>query len=437
MLGLTEDDYIALILSGLFCSFVYITGQYLKKLIIFLFENESTSEAGSHDSTYLHKFIYVAFHDGVAAFQACACSLENAVFRVTLGNMSVLAAITIHGLLMLRYAWRDARGSTCDVFYRYLMKRTDPRGVYLSWVFQLLGAFCALRLSYLWWGLRLSTPHDRLHSYREHIRSLRRDGDDFQNLGDLQVPLLFGIFVESGVAFVDILMGAVVPALLSLWKHLQQRRHQQLRSGNNEFWMAEFVFFSVRQATSIYLIYLGLPLTGAYMNGVNAVIQTWGLGRASNPLYHIIVYWFSPLLGVWGGVKSVEVLRNTFTSFNYQSSSSIEPTSITVPVSEVPNDSTTNLPQDDANLDLPNRLRSKSLSEEYFDRSVLCDSSMNHLLELHWKSEDCLIIATATKSHFDNDGRFNDGNRSSPGRYEEELNVSEGLHRRHRRGLQS
>lgn len=143
------------------------------------------------------------------------------------------------------------------------MRRTDLRGVCLSWVFQLVGAFCALHLSYFWWGLRLSSPHDRLQTYREHVlrRSLRGDRDGFQNLGDLQVPVLLGIFVESGVAFIDILMAGVVPALLSLWKRLQQRWHQRLRSGEGDFWMAEFVFFSLRQATGIYLVYLGTFLS--------------------------------------------------------------------------------------------------------------------------------------------------------------------------------
>lgn len=67
---------------------------------------------------YIRESVHTALQDGVASFQACACSLENGIIRVTLGNMAVLASIAIHGILMVKYAWRDAYGSTCNVFYR-------------------------------------------------------------------------------------------------------------------------------------------------------------------------------------------------------------------------------------------------------------------------------------------------------------------------------
>lgn len=60
------------------------------------------------------------------------------------------------------------------------------------------------------------------------------------------------------------------------------------------------------------------------MNGVNAVIQTWGLGRASNPLYHISVYWFSPLLGLWIGMKTIEALKQFPTFLNTQAKTPVE-----------------------------------------------------------------------------------------------------------------
>lgn len=76
-------------------------------------------------------------------------------------------------------------------------------------------------------------------------------------------------------------------------------------------------------------------------------------------MYHIIVYWFSPLVGVWSGVKSLEVLRNTFVSFSCLFSF-FEPT-VTVSASEVLNESAADLPQEDVDLDLPNSLGPKSL----------------------------------------------------------------------------
>lgn len=54
----------------------------------------------------------------------------------------------------------------------------------------------------------------------------------------------------------------------------------------------------------------GLPLTGAYVNGVNAIIQTWGLGRAASPVSHILVYWISPLIGVWMGLRALKSLQS-------------------------------------------------------------------------------------------------------------------------------
>nr|CUU97350.1 hypothetical transcript [Hymenolepis microstoma] len=261
-------------------------------------------------------------------------NLENAVVRFILGDTSNLAAIAIHGLLMLRCAWKDAYGSTCNPFSRYLNKRTNLRGLCVSWLFQLVGGFCSLRLSYFWWGLHLSTPHARLQTRRVNIRRIARfrDSEDFLKLGDLQVSLLFGIFVETAVAFSDVILSAAASALLNLWKCL---RHHRLQNDDEDFRMAKFVFFTLQQSTGIYIIYLGevhfdleyllklttssmfvfysgLPLTGAYMNGVNAMIQTWGLGRASNPLHHIIVYWFSPLLGLWAAKKTLEVIHDLF-----------------------------------------------------------------------------------------------------------------------------
>ncbi|KAL5969023.1 hypothetical protein TSMEX_003246 [Taenia solium] len=310
MFDLTDDECSALALSFFFCLLVYAGGQLLKKCLLFVHEksNGNAIQTERSRAAYLHESIHVAFQDGVAAFQACACSLENAIARVTLGNMALLASITIHGLLMLKFAWRDAYGSTCNVFYRYLMNQTDLPGVCLSWCLQLLGAFFALHISYFWWGLRLSTHHACLHGQRLLLQQSYEDYDDDEfndSVGDLHVSLPVGIGVEAGVAFMDVLLSGALPALLNLWK----RRHLERRQ--EDWQMLEFVVFSVRQAVAIYLLHLGLPLTGAYANGVNAVIQTWGLGRASNPLHHLIVYWFSPLLGVWGGIVALKGLQNS------------------------------------------------------------------------------------------------------------------------------
>ena len=46
------------------------------------------------------------------------------------------------------------------------------------------------------------------------------------------------------------------------------------------------------------------------MNGVNAIIQTWGLGRAASPTSHILVYWISPLIGVWVGLWTLKSLQS-------------------------------------------------------------------------------------------------------------------------------
>ncbi|KAM3173959.1 hypothetical protein ACTXT7_011508 [Hymenolepis weldensis] len=347
-------------------SYIFVRRQHKRldqRLVDRLFKNESAGEINQNDTLGLYDSIYVAFHDGIASFQACACSLENAVVRITFGDTSNLAAITIHGLLMLRYAWKDACGSTCNPFNRYLHKRTNLRGLCLSWVFQLLGAFCALRLSYFWWSLRLSTPHDRLQTQRENILRLARfrDSKDFHKLGDLQVSFLFGIFVETAVAFSDVVISATTPALLNLWKHLQ--------SDGKDIRFVEFVLFTVQQATGIYIIYLGLPLTGAYMNGVNAVIQTWGLGRASNPLCHIIVYWFSPLLGLWVGKRTLEVVHDSFTFWK----SHLQIPMNGAPVPEIPVES-----EENSCPIRPNGLHSKSLMPR--NQLSLRRSSKNDIL---------------------------------------------------------
>ncbi|KAL5105678.1 hypothetical protein TcWFU_001966 [Taenia crassiceps] len=310
MLDLTDDECCALALSFSYCFLVYAGGQLLKKCLLFINggSNDNTIQTEHARFKHLRESIHVAFQDGVAAFQACACSLENAIIRVTLGNMALLASISIHGLLMLKFAWRDSYGSTCNAFYRYLMNQTDLLGVCLSWCLQLLGAFSALHISYFWWGLRLSTHHACLHGQRLLLQQSHEDyGDDGfdDSVGDLHVPLPVGICVEAGVAFMDVVLAGGLPALLNLWK----RRH--LERSQADWQMLELVVFSVRQAVAIYLVHLGLPLTGAYANGVNAVIQTWGLGRASNPLYHLLVYWFSPLLGVWSGILTLKGLRNS------------------------------------------------------------------------------------------------------------------------------
>ncbi|KAH9279606.1 hypothetical protein ECG_07738 [Echinococcus granulosus] len=295
MLDLTDDECCALALSFFFCFLVYAGGQLLKKCLLFIYQksNANATQTEQSRAKYFRESIHVAFQDGVAAFQACACSLENAIARVTLGNMAVLASITIHNLLMLNY----------------LMNQTDLLGVCLSWCLQLLGALFALYISYFWWGLRLSTHHACLHGQRlllQHYHEDHDDGDEFNDsIGDLHVPLLVGIGVEAGVAFMDVVLAGGLPALLNLWKRHHLERRQE------DWWTLEFVVFSVRQAVCIYFVHLGLPLTGAYANGVNAVIQTWGLGRASNPLHHLLVYWFSPLLGVWGGIFTLKVLQNS------------------------------------------------------------------------------------------------------------------------------
>lgn len=149
-LDLTDDECCALVLSLFFCSLMYAGGQLLKKCLLFVsrlyahrvfiilqtYEKSSGNriQTGLSRAKYLRESIHVALQDGVAAFQACACSLENAVVRITLGNMALLASITIHSLLMLKFAWRDAYGSTCNVFYRWVDDNIWV-SVYLLWYF--------------------------------------------------------------------------------------------------------------------------------------------------------------------------------------------------------------------------------------------------------------------------------------------------------------
>ncbi|VDO15619.1 unnamed protein product [Rodentolepis nana] len=290
----------------------------------------------------------------------------------------------------------------------YLNKRTDLRGLCVSWLFQLLGAFCSLRLSYFWWGLRLSIPHDHLQTRRENIHHIARfrDSQDFHKLGDLQVSLLFGIFVETAVAFSDIILTATSSALLNLWKRLQ---HHRLQNDGEDFRMAEFVLFTLQQSTAIYIVYLGLPLTGAYMNGVNAVIQTWGLGRASNPFYHITIYWFSPLLGLWAGKKTLEVIHALFKFWECR----LQIPANGVLVSEIAAEITENSPNASENCyRRRNGLHSKSLPKNHPNGS-----------SLHRSSECDTLLRTRRKSHT----ATNDSSMVNCGSNDDELR-----HRRHK-----
>ncbi|VDM17739.1 unnamed protein product [Hydatigera taeniaeformis] len=392
--------------------------------------NYTTSQIEQPRANYLER-IHVALQDGVAAFQTCACSLENAVVRVTLGKAAVLASITIHGLLMLRFAWRDAYGSTCNVFYRYLMNQTGVSGVCLSWCLQLLGAFLALYCSYFWWGLRLSTHHAYLHGQRLLLRHAYEgyNNDEFNDsIGDLHVPLLMGVCVEGGVAFIDVVLAGGLPALLNLWK----RRYIDGRQ--EDWWMLEFVVFSVRQAVVIYLVHLGLPLTGAYANGVNAVIQTWGLGRASNPFHHLLVYWFSPLLGVWGGILTLKGLQSSSLMWTRHPPSSVGlfdfreaslAATINASTSSSSSDATTPLmhltsPYNIAGEGLqlaavcaiPKTFRSKSLTRHRSDRVAWRRSSECRLLPQSIRVSNIDIVSSASSTGSLNTAGLGDSRQS-------------------------
>ncbi|VDD81302.1 unnamed protein product [Mesocestoides corti] len=273
------------------------------------------------------------------SFQVCACSLENSIVREALGTRAVLVAIGIHGLLMQKLAWNDALGSPCNVFYRYMTKKTNLRGLCLSWVFQLVGAFASLYLSYAWWGLRLTTHHASLLNQKAIIlEALQREGEGgpfsrgsgiaLEELGDLHVPVIVGGLIEAGAAFVDVVLYTALTAYVAF------RKSKSSAEPPEQWFFHETVAFSIRQATALYIIYLsvlrlpnglpcyrvcaihflhfpfpGLPLTGAYLNGVNAVVQTWGLGRARHPLVHLFVYWVSPLVGIWTGLHLVNSIN--------------------------------------------------------------------------------------------------------------------------------
>uniref|UniRef100_A0A5K3EZ89 TLC domain-containing protein n=2 Tax=Mesocestoides corti TaxID=53468 RepID=A0A5K3EZ89_MESCO len=312
---LTIEDVWALTFSLFFCLLVYCGGQLIKKFLLNAFQQPQADVTAREGETQgKSQLFHTALQDGIGSFQVCACSLENSIVREALGTRAVLVAIGIHGLLMQKLAWNDALGSPCNVFYRYMTKKTNLRGLCLSWVFQLVGAFASLYLSYAWWGLRLTTHHASLLNQKAIIlEALQREGEGgpfsrgsgiaLEELGDLHVPVIVGGLIEAGAAFVDVVLYTALTAYVAF------RKSKSSAEPPEQWFFHETVAFSIRQATALYIIYLCLPLTGAYLNGVNAVVQTWGLGRARHPLVHLFVYWVSPLVGIWTGLHLVNSIN--------------------------------------------------------------------------------------------------------------------------------
>ncbi|BHF83899.1 hypothetical protein SprV_0902704700 [Sparganum proliferum] len=260
----------------------------------------------------LHK----SLQDAVSTFQLCACSLENGIVRATFGIKGLILVIGVHNLIMTQLAWADSYGSPCNAFYRYLNCKTSVTWMLVSWGFQLMGAFAALHLSYFWLSLHTTSYHaTQLATKLAILDALEHPTTaTAAAAGDLTVSVPAGMLIEGGAAFIDVLLAGVLSHAVLVWS--RRRRQQQsaqhvqplgLTPDPSTDLFVQTLIFSIRQSVGLYLTYNGLPLTGLYVNPANAVIQTWGLGRAQ-PLPHLLVYWLSPMLGIWMAFHTCEHL---------------------------------------------------------------------------------------------------------------------------------
>ncbi|VDM01740.1 unnamed protein product [Schistocephalus solidus] len=187
----------------------------------------------------------------------------------------------------------------------------------ISWGLQVMGAFAALHLSYFWWSLHTTSYHaTQLAAKLTTLAALEHpETAAAVTAGDLHVSVPVGMLIEGGGAFIDVLLAGVLCHAVLVWSRRQQpsAEHLQLSPGLSTDLFAQSLVFSIRQSVGLYLTYKGelsfwtqlipclfpgLPLTGLYLNPANAVIQTWGLGKAQ-PLPHLLVYWLSPMMGIW------------------------------------------------------------------------------------------------------------------------------------------
>lgn len=113
----------------------------------------------------------------------------------------------------------------------------------------MLGAFAALQTSYVWWGLRATTYHSNLLDSKLAVLHHLSKHPEIEGVGDLNVPISYGMLIEGGTAFIDVLLAGLLSAALAEWK---RRNH-----GGREDFLSESIVFTVRQATGVYLLAQG------------------------------------------------------------------------------------------------------------------------------------------------------------------------------------
>ncbi|CAH8867035.1 unnamed protein product [Trichobilharzia szidati] len=323
---------------ALFWTIITLTSWIIKNLLIRLFENSKSqaSQESTHNMIDLHSiprllvtfpsissnFILEKFRstpqlllvlmDAVATVEQCACSLECWPIREAFGYWGLLTAIGLNGIRTCLFVTRDAYGSPCNPWYRYLIGQIQPLWMVISWTAQLFSASIALEICKYWWSWRL-TVH---HSDRYDIAVDMLNPQNLPNYqSDLNVAVWIGFICEAFGTFIEFYLAILFLCALENWNSQCTRTAIQTTSSSvtnsadmptdsqtspscdlsRKQFLASFI---LRFLINITLVAYGLTWTGMYLNPANAFIQSWGLGTVS-PIHHIIVYWLGPMFGVW------------------------------------------------------------------------------------------------------------------------------------------
>lgn len=263
--------------------------------------------------------LLLTFLDAIATFEVCACSMECWPIRAVAGRHGHLLAIALNGVRSFMFTCKDAYGSPCNPWYRFLVGSSTFTWVSITWIFQLLGAHAALRFARSWWALRPTAYHAARHELAEILSNPDKHPSYSSISSDLNVPFWQGFFIEGSGSFIEFYLAFGFAFILNHWNRYCSRSRSSSATNCTDCSPGDstesdrpaasfgvlvltrfqlYASFAIRLLLTVYLTEKCIGLTGFYLNPANAYIQSFGIGETS-ALHHIVVYWCGPFFGVW------------------------------------------------------------------------------------------------------------------------------------------